>query len=80
MRQWCDWVWEPLFHEGPFDFANPDYFQRGVALYGELVRRRYTRSLPVNMWLSKNFFGVRAMLAHLKARVDMGAIWNQEKV
>jgi predicted unusual protein kinase regulating ubiquinone biosynthesis (AarF/ABC1/UbiB family) len=79
MREWCDWVWEPLFHEGPFDFSDSDYFHRGVALYGELVRRRYTRSLPVNIWLSKAFFGIRAMLAHLAARVDMGAQWEQER-
>lgn len=78
LRELCDWEWEPLFHEGPFDFGNPEYFRRGVALFGEATRRRYTRSLPVNTWLHKSFFGVRAMLAHLKARVDMGAISRQE--
>ena len=50
-----------------------------MALFGEATRRRYTRTLPVNTWLNKNFFGLRAMLARLKAHVDMGAIWSQER-
>lgn len=78
LRELCDWIWEPLFHDGPFDFGNPEYFRRGVALFGEATRRRYTRTLPVNTWLNKNFFGLRAILARLKARVDMGAISRHE--
>ena len=65
-------------HEGPFDFGNPDYFKRGTELYGELMRKRYVRSLPVNIWLSRCFYGVRALLARLQAHVDMRSIWKQE--
>ena len=36
------------------------------------------RSLPINIWLDRNFFGIRAMLAHLKARVDLGAVCRAE--
>ncbi len=78
LEQFCDWVWEPLLHEGPFDFGNPDYFQRGVEIFGEVLQRRYVRSHPINIWLDKNFFGIRAMLAHLKARVDLGAVCRAE--
>ncbi len=69
---------EPLLHDGTFDFGNPDYFQRGVEVFGEVLQRRYVRSLPINIWLDKNFFGIRAMLSHLKARVDLGAVCRAE--
>jgi len=78
MREWCEWVWKPMRCDGPFDFGHPDYFRRGIELYGELVRRRYVRSLPLNTWLSKAFVGVRAILARLGAHVDMRTIWKDE--
>ncbi|UCC28760.1 MAG: AarF/ABC1/UbiB kinase family protein, partial [Phycisphaerales bacterium] len=78
LAQLTDWVWEPIVHEGPFDFGDWDYFRRGTALYGEALRRRYTRSRPANTWLIKCIYGLRAMLAHLKARVDLGAIFRKE--
>lgn len=78
MIEYCDWLWEPLRTDGPFDFGAPGHFERGVRLYGEFVKRRWTRSKPVNVWLTKVFFGVRAMLAHLEARVDYRQIMLEE--
>ena len=78
LEEFIAWIWEPVLHEGPFDFGNPDYFQQGVELFGEVLLRRYVRSLPINIWLDKNFFGIRAMLSHLKARVDLGAVFRAE--
>ncbi|MHC4416542.1 MAG: ABC1 kinase family protein [Planctomycetota bacterium] len=78
LEQYCDWIWEPVVKDGPFDFGDPGYFRRGIDLYGEILRRRYVRSLPVNTWLGKSFFGLRAMLSRLKARVDLGAIVRSE--
>ncbi len=74
----ADWAWKPILHEGPFDFGDLDYFRRGAAMYGECLRRRYTRSRPANTWMIKCIFGLRAMLAHLKARVDLGIIFREE--
>lgn len=78
MKEWCDWVWEPLRHEGLFDFGDPTYFRRGMKLYGDLLKRRYTRSLPLNTWFTRCFVGIRAILARLEARVDFRGIWMQE--
>jgi predicted unusual protein kinase regulating ubiquinone biosynthesis (AarF/ABC1/UbiB family) len=77
-EQFADWAWEPIKHDGPFDFSDLDYFRRGAKLYGEFLRRRYTRSRPSNTWLIKCVYGLRAMLARLKARVDVGAIHRAE--
>ena len=76
--QFSDWAWEPILREGPFDFGDLDYFRRGAAMYGQALRRRYTRSRPANTWMIKAIFGLRAMLAHLKARVDLGVIFRAE--
>ena len=79
LERYIDWLWEPVFEEGPFDFGNADYFRRGLEIYGELIRRRYIRSLPINTWFGKLFIGLRAMLTQLGARVDVGAILRQER-
>lgn len=78
VKRWCDWSWEPLLHDGPFDFGDRSYFARGVELFGEVVKRRYLRSRPLNTWINKNFLGLRAMLTHLEARVDLGEIMRAE--
>ncbi|MHC4129358.1 MAG: AarF/UbiB family protein, partial [Planctomycetota bacterium] len=78
LERYCDWIWEPVLHDGPFDFGDPGYFRRGLDFYGEAIRRRYVRTLPVNTWLAKSFFGLRAILTRLRARVDLGAIVRQE--
>jgi len=71
-------MWAPIRAEGAFDFGDPDQYRRGVQLYGEFVKRRWTRSKPVNVWLTKLFFGERAMLTRLGARVDYGRILREE--
>ncbi len=78
LREYVDWVWEPVRTHGPYDYGAPDQFQRGARIYGEFVKRRWTRAVPVNVWLAKTFFGVRAMLTHLKARVPYGDILREE--
>lgn len=75
---YCDWLWAPNRTDQPFDFGAQGQFRPGVELYGELTRRRWTRSKPVNVWLTKVFFGARAMLTHLEARVPYGRILREE--
>ena len=78
LSQWLEWVRQPVECAGPFDFSDPDYFRRGVQLYGELLRRRYTRSRPSNTWFAKSAYGMRAMFARLEARFDLGAVYRKE--
>ena len=78
LEQVSDWLWEPLLHQGRFDFGNPDYFRRGVDLFGEVMRNRYYRAMPVNIWLDRNFMGLRALMYKLKARVEWGPILRSE--
>ncbi len=78
LEQLTAWLAEPMLHEGAFDFGNPDYFKRGMELFAQILKRRYVRSLTVNIWLSRVFFGLRAMLTHLGARVDFGDLLGRE--
>jgi predicted unusual protein kinase regulating ubiquinone biosynthesis (AarF/ABC1/UbiB family) len=78
MLEYTDWCWEPLRSEGPYDFSDPENFKRGARLYGEFIKRRYTRSLPVNVWLTKLFFGMRATFTNLKACIPYGDILRSE--
>ncbi|MBU0756187.1 MAG: AarF/ABC1/UbiB kinase family protein, partial [Planctomycetes bacterium] len=76
--EFCIWAWAPLNTEGPFDFGNLDYFRQGVRIYGELLRKRYIRSRPVNTWMTRSIYGVRALLTRLRARVDFRKAWKEE--
>ena len=78
LEEFCDWLWTPARHDGPFDFGDPESFNRGVRLIAEIMRRRHWRSRPVNIWIERTHLGLRAMLYHLKARVDFGALLPRE--
>lgn len=77
-REYCEWLWEPLRQPGPFDLGGEDYFPRGMRIFEEILRRRFTRSLPVNTWINRTFLGVRALCYRLGARVDVNAINERE--
>jgi len=74
----CEWLWAPLRHEGPFDFGDDAYLAQGVRLFGESVRNGHTRQAPVFVWCLRHFFGVRALLWALGARIDFRAIAEEE--
>lgn len=75
--RWYDWVCEPVVTTEAFDF-NEAYFRRGMEIWRGLLQKRYTRTIPVNTWLTKNFVGLRAMLLRLGARVALGKIMREE--
>ena len=72
------WYDAYLHHDGPFDFGNKAFLQRGIDLLAKAARKRYTRSLPVNTWISRQLMGLRAMAYRLGARVDMKKLNEQE--
>jgi hypothetical protein len=72
------WLWEPLRKDEPFDFGDEDYLRRGLGLMGELMRRRYTRGMPVFVWMNRTFYGLRALCYTLRARVNLSRIDVEE--
>ena len=78
MRRYTEWLWEPMRADGDYDFSDPECFQRGARLYATFVKKGWVRSQPVNVWLTRVFYGVRAMLTRLGARVPYGRILREE--
>ncbi len=78
LRDYCTWMWEPMQEDAPFDFGDPEYLRRGMQLYGDMIRKRYTRSQPINTWLARSFVGARAMAYRLRAKFNLKAILDTE--
>lgn len=77
-RAISDWVMEPVLRPGPFDFGDPEFLRRGFALLREVTERRYLSQRPVFLWQSRCFYGLRALLHALRARVDQKRIDGEE--
>ena len=77
-RRMTHWLWEPLNHEGPFDFGDREFYRRGIDLLAECMRTGFTRSMPLYTWINRLFFGVRALLYRMGSRVDVHTIVHQE--
>jgi predicted unusual protein kinase regulating ubiquinone biosynthesis (AarF/ABC1/UbiB family) len=71
------WNIETLFHQ-PFDFSDPRHLQIGMSVFARAIAKRYTRSHPVQLYLSRTILGLRSMLYTMKARVDVRAIRARE--
>jgi aarF domain-containing kinase len=78
VQAFCEWLWEPLRQPGPFDLGGDDYFPRGLRIFEEILRKRYTGGLPVTTWINRMFLGVRSLCYRLGARVDVHAINERE--
>jgi len=62
------WQLEPMISEGLFDWSDGEFFRRGVAIYGELIRKRLTRGMPHYIWTNRFLFGFRAISYRLRGR------------
>lgn len=78
LDQWADWCWRARYCGGEFDFSDTADFRRGVELFLEAARRRYTRARPSTPAISRQHFGWRAILYRLKAQVDIRPIAEEE--
>jgi predicted unusual protein kinase regulating ubiquinone biosynthesis (AarF/ABC1/UbiB family) len=78
----CDdlgnFFWRPRYHGGPFDFGDEADFRRGIELFYEMVRKRYSRARSSTPALARMNFGVRSMLYRLKAKIDIRPIAEEE--
>lgn len=72
------WYFWPEQHDGIFDFGEENFFKRGVELTRELLAKGYTSSAPMYVYLTRTFFGGRALLLRLGARFNVRAIHQKE--
>jgi aarF domain-containing kinase len=76
--QYADWSWQSRYCGGEFDFADEADFRRGVDLFLEMVRKRYSRARPITPTIARQMFGWRSMLYRLKAKIDVSPIAEEE--
>ena len=77
-RELCDWTVEPVRDDRPFDFGNPEFLERGFRYVRIGTEKRWLRQRPVFLWQSRSFFGLRASLFRMRARVNEKRIDDEE--
>jgi predicted unusual protein kinase regulating ubiquinone biosynthesis (AarF/ABC1/UbiB family) len=78
VEEWAYFYWEPLKNDGPFDYGDPTYFNRGMTLWKRAAEARVLRQRPVNIFLHRCNFELVALLYRLGARADCRRIYDEE--
>jgi len=78
LEEYSHWYSDYLRYDEPFDFGDEEFMRRGIDLMTEVGRKRYFRSMPVNVWISRQLLGLRAIAFRLKARINMKRIGKEE--
>jgi predicted unusual protein kinase regulating ubiquinone biosynthesis (AarF/ABC1/UbiB family) len=76
--EYADWCWRSRYWGGPYDFSDEADFRRGIELFTEMLRKRYSRARPCTAVITRQNFGVRSMLYRLKAKFDLRPIAEEE--
>lgn len=76
--EFADWLWRCRYCGGEFDFGDEADFRRGVDLFMQMGRKRYTLSRPCTPSISRHNFGWRSIYYRLKAKFDVAAIAEEE--
>ncbi len=76
--EFAEWCWMSRWHDDQYDFSDEADFRRGVDLFVEMVRKRYTRARPNTPVISRCQFGWRSIFYLLKAKLDVRSIAEEE--
>jgi aarF domain-containing kinase len=78
MDDLLDWFWRPRYHGGEFDFGDEAEFRRGINLFTEATRKRYTRGQPTSPVITRQQFALRGLLYRLNAKFDVAPLAEEE--
>jgi predicted unusual protein kinase regulating ubiquinone biosynthesis (AarF/ABC1/UbiB family) len=76
--EFAEWCWRPRSCRCEFDFGDEANFRRGIQLFTEMVRRRYSRARPNTPSIARCQFGIAGVLYLLKARFNVSEIAEEE--
>ena len=76
--EFAEWCWKSRSQHGEYDFGDEAEFRRGIDLFTEMVRKRYSRARPETLSIARSNFSVSSILYLLKAKIDVGAIAEAE--
>ena len=78
VEEWANFYWEPGRAAGPFDYGDPEFINRGVALYQRAAEARVIRQQPVNVFMHRCGFELVALLYRLRSKVHCRKIYEAE--
>ena len=78
MDEYTDWSWRARYCGCEFDFGDEADFRRGIDLFIEMVRKRYSRARACTPMIARQYLGSRGMLYRLGAKLDLASIAEEE--
>ncbi len=78
LDEFADWTWRFRYCGGEFDFGDEADFRRGVELFTQMVRKRYSRARACTPATARQNFGWRSILYRLRAKIDVLPIVEEE--
>ena len=76
--EFTDWSWRARSMRQPFDFGDEADMRRGIDLFVEMLRKRYSRGRPSTPTMARQTFAMRAMAYRLKANINVSEIAEEE--
>jgi hypothetical protein len=73
-----EWNWCARAENVAVDFGDEAEFRRGVDLFLEMVRKRYSRGHRTTQSIARGNFGWRSLLYRLGAKIDVAPIAEEE--
>jgi predicted unusual protein kinase regulating ubiquinone biosynthesis (AarF/ABC1/UbiB family) len=77
-EEFGEWCWMARYRGGEYDFSDEAEFRRGIDLFTEMARKRYSRARPTTLAIARSQFGWRSILYLLEATVDIWTLAEQE--
>jgi len=78
LEEFADWTWKGRYCGGAFDFGDEADFRRGVDLFAQMLRKRYSRARPCTPAMTRHNFGWRSILYRLRAKIDIAPVAEEE--
>jgi predicted unusual protein kinase regulating ubiquinone biosynthesis (AarF/ABC1/UbiB family) len=73
-----EWQWRARAEGGVFDFGDEADFRRGVDIFTQMLRKRYSRGHRTTLTITRGNFGWRSLLYRLGARFDIRPLAEAE--
>lgn len=76
--EFSEWSWRSRYCNCEFDFGDEADFRRGIDIFVEMVRKRYSRARPCTPMMARQQLAWRAMLYQLRAKIEIAPIAEEE--
>lgn len=78
LKKSARWLAEPAQEDGPFDFSDDDWYQRGVDINLEIMRQHQSRYAPVWNWTNRSLLGHRTLMYLLKCNFNFRKLYLED--